>query len=305
MTEDYPLVQAAFKRVAELELIYGDAIPNKAIRVGFEFEGEKVLLENQAQGIFKPRQMRAGALSIKTTMPRDGGVNIYNDQLKDDGYYHYSLEAGDPKGVRNKLLWQSYESKQPFIYFHAVAPAVYKALWPCFIKTIYPENTHPYCEVLIGSDLKIDKDQEIVFPNEIQTRYQVRESKVRLHQASFRESVLNAYNRKCAVTGMQELALIEAAHIIPDSLIGEKQYVNNGIALSRIHHKAYDARLLGIDPNFRIHFSEHLLQNCENEFIKDAFLKFKGSKISVPRNSDLAPNRDFLARNFEKFELEL
>lgn len=305
MTEDYFLIQAAFKRVAELELIYGDAIPNKAIREGFEFDGQKVLLENQAQGIFKPRQMKAGALSIKTTMPRDGGVNIYNDQLKDDGFYQYSLESGDPRGVRNKLLWQSLNLQQPFIYFHAVAPAVYKALWPCFVRVIYPEVVNPYCEVLVGLSCGFESQEEIVFPDEIQTRYQVRESKVRLHQASFRESVLNAYSRKCAITGIQETSLIEAAHIIPDRLVGDKQYVNNGLALNRIHHKAYDARLIGIDPDFKIHISDKLIENSDNEFVNDAFMRFQGEEIYVPRNPKLVPNRDYLARNFEKFELGL
>ena len=60
MADDLALIQAAFNRLKELELMYDDAIPNAAIRAGFEFDNEKTLFENQAQGIFKPRQMKAG-----------------------------------------------------------------------------------------------------------------------------------------------------------------------------------------------------------------------------------------------------
>jgi predicted restriction endonuclease len=35
--------------------------------------------------------------------------------------------------------------------------------------------------------------------------------------------------------------------------------VPNGIPLSKIHHAAFDAHLIGIDPDYRLHVSERLL----------------------------------------------
>lgn len=35
--------------------------------------------------------------------------------------------------------------------------------------------------------------------------------------------------------------------------------VNNGICLSRIHHRAFDANLIGIDADYRIQISDRLL----------------------------------------------
>jgi putative restriction endonuclease len=107
MKVDLVIIKAAFQRVQELELLFGDTIPASEIRKGFQLNGETVLLENQVKGIFKPRQMDRGVLSIKTTMPRDGGLNIYSDQLQEDGYYHYSLQTGDPKTGSKQYLWQS------------------------------------------------------------------------------------------------------------------------------------------------------------------------------------------------------
>jgi len=53
-------------------------------------------------------------------------------------------------------------------------------------------------------------------PDNIESRYMVGEIKFRLHQDSFREAVLSAYNNKCAITGLPTPKLLEAAHIIPD-----------------------------------------------------------------------------------------
>jgi putative restriction endonuclease len=301
MTEDFALIQAAFNRLKELELMYGDAIPSAAIRAGFESNGEKALFENQAKGIFKPRQMIAGALSIKTTMPRDGGTNIYNDQLIDDGFYKYSLQTGDPHGGANKQLWQSFELKQPLIYFHAVAPAVYTALWPCFIDSIITDVKEPFLNLTVGHRPIGGIEYSTIDTQDIESRYMVRESKVRLHQASFREAVLGAYNRRCAITGLQEERLIEAAHIIPDSEIGEKQFVYNGIALSKIHHKAYDSKLMGIDADYKIHISDKLLSTGPNDFLEQAFIRFDGENLNLPHDKAKQPNRDYLARNYERF----
>lgn len=301
MPTDLDIIFAAFQRIKELELIFDDAIPWSAIKEGFEYSGNKILFGNQVQGIFKPQIMRRGPLSIKTTIPRGDNVNIYNDQLTDEGFYQYSLEQGNPYGERNVLLWQALEDASPFIYFHAIAPAIYKALWPCFVKNIHPKLG--YSEIIVGPLLAYAVSQDnIHVPDEIESRYMVRETKVRLHQASFREAVLSAYNNKCAITGLPTPKLLEAAHIIPDQLIGDKQTVCNGIALSRLHHKAYDANLIGIDPDYKIHISEELNVINGGPLLERGILDFSGSKLVLPKNEAVLPNRDYLARRFETFE---
>jgi hypothetical protein len=70
MPNDLQIVHLAFNRVKELSLQYGDSIPHQAISEGFQFNGEKILLDNRAVGILKPRQIAQCAISIKTTMQR-------------------------------------------------------------------------------------------------------------------------------------------------------------------------------------------------------------------------------------------
>lgn len=294
------LINAAFSRVKQLELFYGDSIPAAVIEEGFIFDGQEVRLDSRAVGIFKPKQMTEGLISIKTTMPRDGATSIYNDQLIDDGYYQYSLQKGDPKGGRNVYLWQAYESKLPFIYFHAIAPAVYKALWPCFVDGIYPEKGH--VRILVGKQLSVQsRKYKYAIPDKIESRYMVRESKVRLHQASFRNAILDVYQNRCAVTGMVEPRLIDAAHIIPDAEVGESQLINNGIALSNLHHRAYDRGLIGIDTDYRIHVSDRISENEDNDFVQSAFRDYDQKKLYLPKNIQSRPDKDSLAKRFESF----
>ena len=68
--------------------------------------------------------------------------------------------------------------------------------------------------------------------------------KQRLHQGLFRARVLRAYGGRCALTGLPEARLVDAAHIIPDGdkALGQPD-IRNGICMSKIHHAAFDANL--------------------------------------------------------------
>ena len=294
------LINAAFERIKQLEILFGDDIPWQAIEQGFKFEGEKVFLANKARGIFKPKQLARGVVSIKTTMPRPGRTNIYADKEMEEGFFRYSLQRGDPKSGGNKYLWEALEDRLPLVYFHAVAEGIYKALWPCFIAAINREEG--YCEVIVSTKIQTTQSSSIEYaePTEFQRRYAVRESKIRLHQAAFRAAVLAAYNYRCAISGFPIVRLLEAAHIIPDSESNSSAAVTNGITLSKIHHHAYDANLLGISPDFQIMVSEQLLQSKDG-LLLDALLNCHSQNLTLPKTKAAQPNREGLASRYENF----
>ena len=96
-------------------------------------------------------------------------------------------------------------------------------------------------------------DREALAPPEsaLERRYALRSVKQRLHQASFREAIISAYNGRCALSRIPEPLLLDAAHIVPDKdeRLGQP-VIPNGIPLSKIHHAAFDAHLIGIDPDY-------------------------------------------------------
>jgi putative restriction endonuclease len=146
-------------------------------------------------------------------------------------------------------------------------------------------------------------DQEILAPpeNALERRYALRAVKQRLHQASFREAVIAAYNGRCALSGLPESVLLDAAHIVADKdeLFGQP-VVPNGIPLSKIHHAAFDAHLIGIDPDYRLHVSERLLGHSDGPML-EALKRLNGGTIHLPNRDKDRPDRDRIARRFERF----
>ncbi len=300
--QNLPILLAAFEQVRLLERTFGDDIPWSAIIQGFEFNGRKVLMANRARGIFKPKEMQDGLLSIKTTEPRAGRTNIYDDQEMSEGFFRYSLQRGDSRSGGNKCLWEAKQQRQPFIYFHAVAPGRYKAIWPCYISNIH--ESERYCEVVVGEPLDISRDQSrgVVYPDlsAPARSYAIRETRVRLHQATFRVNVLTAYNNKCSLSGLPIRELLEAAHITPDSETHSSTEVSNGIAMSRLHHKAYDANLIGISPDMEITVSDILLSQQDGAILT-ALQELNGKQLVPPGNKHHLPDRDRLAQRYEQF----
>ena len=77
--------------------------------------------------------------------------------------------------------------------------------------------------------------------------------------------------------------------------------VPNGTSLSKIHHAAFDAHLIGIDRNYRLHVSERLLGQSDGPML-DALKALNGVTIHLPDRSKDRPERDRLALRFERYK---
>jgi putative restriction endonuclease len=193
-------------------------------------------------------------LSIKTVFPKPGGKVWYDDQrevhrqiFEGDETIDYAFMGRNPDAADNRWLREAFENQVPLIYFLGIAPGHYQATLPAFISGW--DGKALKARVAFGAP-----DQETLAPPEtaLDRRYALRAVKQRLHQASFREAVITAYSGRCAVSGLLEPLLLDAAHIVADS---EEKFgqpvVPNGIPLSKIHHAAFDAHLIGIDPDWQ------------------------------------------------------
>jgi putative restriction endonuclease len=124
----------------------------------------------------------------------------------------------------------------------------------------------------------------------------------RLHQLSFREAVISAYGGRCAISGLPEPLLLDAAHIVADQDLSLGQpVVPNGIPLSKIHHAAFDAHLIGIDPDYRLHVSDRLLGQNDGPML-EVLKRLAGETIRRPSRPRDDPDRDRLAMRFELFK---
>jgi putative restriction endonuclease len=112
----------------------------------------------------------------------------------------------------------------------------------------------------------------------------------RLGQDSFKAVVLDAYHRRCAVTGTHIPPVLQAAHIRPVTAGGEHR-LDNGLLLRSDIHTLFDRGYLGIDPKFRLHVSSRLRADFSNG--EDLYAK-AGQVIELPRHRADQPDRQFL-----------
>ncbi len=64
--------------------------------------------------------------------------------------------------------------------------------------------------------------------------------------------------------------------------------VPNGLPLSKIHHAAFDAHLIGIDPDYRLHVSERLLGQKDGPML-EALKLLNGGTVHLPKRPQDRP----------------
>ncbi len=298
---EHRLRSAAFAAVRRLSASKGD-LTSADLKPGFEFEGERIPWVNPQRGIFKPRQMKH-LLSIRTVFPRTGAKVWYDDQrqvheqiYRGNDVVDYAFMGNDPDAADNRWLREAMSERVPIIYFLGVAPGLYQAIIPTYIVGWDAQKLK--ASVAFGPiETTIEEYPETLG----ERRYALREVKQRLHQASFREAVIAAYNGRCAITGLPEVRLLDAAHIVSDTheALGQP-VIPNGLPLSKIHHAAFDAHLLGVDSDFRIHLSRRLLSKKDGPML-ELLKAVHGTKLHLPVREKDYPDRDRLALRFDVF----
>jgi putative restriction endonuclease len=111
---------------------------------------------------------------------------------------------------------------------------------------------------------------------------------------TFRRIVLNAYDRRCAVTGLKLIngggrAEVDAAHIRPVEANGP-DIINNGIALSGTAHWMFDRGLISLSDELEI-----LISRQVNDIESVRALVNKNGCALLPRGSSQRPHPHFLS----------
>jgi putative restriction endonuclease len=121
--------------------------------------------------------------------------------------------------------------------------------------------------------------------------------KQRRGQGYFRDTVLNNYDNRCAITGLPVRELLIASHIL--SWSGhetERLNVRNGIALNRLHDAAFDQGFISFDDNLRLLLSKRLHDFLSHEAVKVSFADYNGQPLHLPADA-IPPDPTFLAKH--------
>jgi putative restriction endonuclease len=247
-------------------------------------------LIDTTRGIWNPRDLVA---TLSVVSSPDGP---YDDRDVEGGLFRYHYRAGSAAGDNTKLR-RAAEFALPIILLRKIAAGVFVPVFPVYV--VDDDVAARQFTLALDESLRfLPKPAEWT---EDQRRYAERVVRQRLHQPEFRGRVIRAYATRCAICSLRHGELLDAAHITADSEDGGLPVVTNGLSLCKIHHSAYDARLLGISPDYTVHIDRDLLVEVDGPMLEHGIQAMHGRRLLLPERAADWPDRDRLAARFESF----
>jgi hypothetical protein len=116
---------------------------------------------------------------------------------------------------------------------------------------------------------------------------------VRVGQNFFRRAVLSAYDYRCCITGLSVPKLLIASHIMPWRVDATNRLnPRNGLCLSMLHDKAFDAGIITVTEDMTVHVSRKHAVNADH-FFNSALLAYDGKPLALPKK--FSPHAEFLS----------
>jgi putative restriction endonuclease len=291
---------AAFAFLEAQSLLHGNELPYRVLSAGFQFQGTRVPLLGP-QGIFKPAVLSDMPLSIATAPEVEGKARPYDDQTDPQGHILYRYRGTDPAHRDNRGLRLAMQRQTPLVYLYGVAKGWYLAQWPVYVVGDDPQALT--FKVAVDDQRQLAPGvSDLVNPEvEGRRRYVTALALRRVHQASFRERVLQAYRTRCSVCHLRHRELLDAAHIIPDSDPRGEPSVQNGLALCKLHHAAFDGHFFGIRPDYIIEVRPEILREEDGPMLLHGLKDINGTILETPKRELLRPRQDFLEERYQQF----
>lgn len=296
--EDDELRAAAFAFLTELVARTGGLVRRQDLRA-FSFKGQSLSLEQNMRGI---RFLRGQpALSILTTFRERPEDRPYDDNIGMDGYPRYKWQGTNANAADNVSLRRAMELRKPLVWFFGVAPSAYQPIFPVWIVD-QEAGQHQFVIALDDGMLNSWIPEALASQPDLVLRREYAEAVVRrrLHQPEFRRRVLDAYRRQCAMCRLRHPELLDAAHIKEDAQGGEP-IVTNGISMCAIHHRAFDAHVVGVRPDYVVEVRSDVLRELDGPTLQHALQEMHGISLWVPPRVSAQPSKDLLEERYERF----
>jgi len=204
--------------------------------------------------------------------------------LQSDGFWEIEGAGGLPKKkgggspTRKTLLEHDAVGRVPDSLWGGLVgnEREIKALSRAILDEFWPDTLHADIADALGLDLsKVATSQK--------------------RDPRFREDVMRAYERRCAVCGYNarlgdKLICVEAAHI-KWKVDGGPDVVVNGMALCSLHHKLFDLGAIGLDDDLRVKVSQDL---TGQDVVRETVLRYKGQRMRFPQAEEQYPKKDFV-----------
>jgi putative restriction endonuclease len=282
------LRELIFQRLAEIVAEQGVVTRNEleSLKVG----GETRRIIDRSRGIWNPQDLLA-TLSVISNPE-----GPYADAHVGESLFAYDYRAGSTDGDNRKLR-KAFELQLPIVLLRTIRAGVFVPVFPVYV--VADDFASRQFVLALDESLRFVGDPLHLEP--IERAYAERAVKQRLHQPEFRGRVMLAYGQKCSVCTLKHGRLIDAAHIIGDDKPHGIPVVENGLAMCKIHHAAYDANLLGISPDYSVRIKADLMDEIDGPMLLHGLQEMDGRDLTVPKRRTDQPSKDRLAERFDEF----
>lgn len=123
--------------------------------------------------------------------------------------------------------------------------------------------------------------------------------KPRLGQGAFRTGVMDAYEKRCIISGERTIPALDAAHIVPVAEAGNHELAN-GLLFRKDIHALFDKHYVTVTPQRRFLVSRRIKEEFENG--RD-YYALDGKLVREPTDIGAQPIVSALVRHNELFEL--
>ena len=302
------------ERLAWFEEHQGEPSPFPGPLPPKEGKKEGLLLVSRQRPIYKPGNL-AYALSIRINLhrpyadgvpvPMPGGgwlLSYHQDECRSAARHERGPEAvhrctGFP--------WVSSASG----HLRGIPPSMTSSAWPCLCggptgtsssrALILPPNRSPIRSAVLEATARAELEQETPpggegLGDDYDARLRVyRQIVARSGQPGFRTALLEAYQGRCAITGCDAPAALEAAHLRPYRG-PDSNTVTNGLLLRADIHTLLDLRLLAPDPVTRTITVSKLLAGTQYEALTTC-------QLADPAAAWQRPDQDALEITWQDF----
>lgn len=285
---------ALFHYVDRLVESYGDTLSYEVLSRRFEHSDVQFRLIQQ-RGIFKPAALGAngGALIVLSQLD-----SPYEDE-HDKEVLSYAYETGGPYSAGNRALREALNNRLPLLFLRQVGRQRYMPLYPTYVISDNPATSRVQMAVA-NRTFTYDAQRAGSVVQQINQAFRAQMVRQRIGQGVFRTEVLHVYRKRCAICRLQIEELLDAAHIIPYSENGEST-VQNGLSLCKIHHRAYDLNIIGINNEAVVHVHERILDSSDGPMLQYGIKDIHEIKLELPTRLRDRPDPSYLNSRYQRF----
>ncbi len=197
--------------------------------------------------------------------PNGVAMKLGNFAALDPNYSGKGLSSG---GKNDKVVWDEFANNH---YGLAHAASLIKdglkAIERSVVSDLVSETANEAFETTNRADNRVRIAGSIVS---------------RRGQATFRQSLIRAYDGRCAITNYNATDALEAAHIL-GYLGNESHHISNGILLRADIHTLFDLGLLAVR-------SKDMSVDVAPTLMETPYADLEGKAINVPKSDDEQPS---------------